>query len=143
MYRNIPVSAKKLVKPKDSLVKDKSQKVVTKSMRKAALVLALCLVLTSGLMAGCFEDDPVKTNKAPEASFTISSSNVLVNENIDLDGSASIDQDGEIVSYTWNLGDGAILTGSQVSHSYSAQGEYLVKLTVEDDKGKTSVAEPR
>ena len=42
-----------------------------------------------------------------------------------------------IVSYTWNFGDGNIttVTNPVVSHTYKAEGDYLVTLTVVDSTG--------
>lgn len=55
------------------------------------------------------------------------------------DGSASYDEDGWIVSYFWEFGDGYTATGAVVSHVYSAVLEktiYRVRLTVTDNEGK-------
>jgi PKD repeat protein len=48
---------------------------------------------------------------------------------------ASFDSDGTIVSYDWDLGDGNIATGISPSHTYGADGTYIVTLTVTDDAG--------
>ncbi len=51
------------------------------------------------------------------------------------DGSASIDPDGKITEYIWDLGDGTIQTGSKVSHKYVKPGTYNALLTVHDNSG--------
>jgi len=51
------------------------------------------------------------------------------------DGSASSDLDGSVVSYSWDFGDGATASGAGASHTYASDGDYVVKLTVTDDKG--------
>jgi len=51
-----------------------------------------------------------------------------------LDGSKSTD-DGSIVSYSWNLGDGNLNTSTQLTHQYSQSGSYQVSLTVTDNEG--------
>lgn len=56
-----------------------------------------------------------------------------------LDASASTDDHG-IVSYDWELGDGATATGSRVTHRYAAPGTYAVTLTVTDAGGRTANA---
>lgn len=61
-------------------------------------------------------------------------------EEITFDGSGSRDRDGEIVSYSWEMGDGSTATGESVTHRYTSGGVYNVKLTVEDDQGATNVA---
>ncbi len=50
--------------------------------------------------------------------------------------SASLDQDGEIVSVTWEFGDGATGDGACVSHAYARTGDYCVTATVTDDSGR-------
>jgi len=50
------------------------------------------------------------------------------------DGTGSHD-DGVIVSYIWDFGDGATGTGVTPSHTYSSIGTYIVSLTVTDDTG--------
>ena len=71
-------------------------------------------------------------NVSPTASFT-SSANLL---DVAFDASASADPDGQIVLYEWDFGDQATGTGRTVTHSYAASGNYEVKLTVTDDRGK-------
>ncbi|MBX3279970.1 MAG: PKD domain-containing protein [Acidobacteria bacterium] len=55
------------------------------------------------------------------------------------DGSASIDPDGSIVSYSWNFGDGNTANGDIVPHSFAAAGSYTVYLTVADNAGATGI----
>jgi len=49
--------------------------------------------------------------------------------------SNSSDPDGEVVSYTWEFGDGNSTTGENVSHTYDSAGTYTVTLSVEEDVG--------
>ncbi len=51
------------------------------------------------------------------------------------DGNGSVDPDGEITSYRWDMGDGTILAGPLVSHIYMEQKDFDVRLTVTDDSG--------
>ena len=60
---------------------------------------------------------------------------IPVGEILTLDGGASTDEDGSIVSYEWEMGDGATLTGAQAQHAYNWVGQYEVVLTVGDDLG--------
>lgn len=76
-------------------------------------------------------------NGAPTASFLFSPSTPRENDSILFDGSASTD-DGQIVSYAWDFGDGGTASGSRVFHSYGLLGAYSVVLTVTDDRGQTS-----
>jgi len=54
------------------------------------------------------------------------------------DGSDSADPDGEIVSYSWNFGDGEIGTGAITQHSFLISGVYSVTLIVLDNDGETA-----
>jgi hypothetical protein len=56
-------------------------------------------------------------------------------ENIDFDGSESYDPDGYITTYRWNLDDGTIKNGQNITHVYSKPGIYNVTLSVFDNKG--------
>ena len=54
------------------------------------------------------------------------------------DGSASSDLDGDQLSYDWDFGDGATLMGEQQpTHTYRQAGVYRVRLTIENDFGRS------
>lgn len=63
---------------------------------------------------------------------------VIVGESIVFNGSGSLDQDGMIVSYLWEFGDGNAGNGVIAPHVYAKPGKYKVRLTIVDDKGATS-----
>jgi len=77
-----------------------------------------------------FEGEP------PVADFSVPS-NASTNQTIVFDASGSFDEDGVIISYLWDFGDGKTGTGSSPSHIYETPGEYHVILTVTDNKGNT------
>lgn len=52
-------------------------------------------------------------------------------------GSESVDN-GSIVSYVWDLGDGTTATGPEVVKTFDQPGEYQVMLTVTDNDGLSS-----
>ena len=60
-----------------------------------------------------------------------------INSPMQFDGSSSSDNDGTIISYHWNFGDGNTGQGKIITHIYREEGEYDVKLTVTDNKGGT------
>lgn len=81
----------------------------------------------------------VETISPPEARITVSNTNPEVGETVTYSGSGSTD-DGAIVRYSWDLGNGVTAGGANVSTSYSTPGSYLVTLTVRDDDGEAGVA---
>ena len=59
---------------------------------------------------------------------------IYIGETVNFDASKSVD-DGEIVSYKWDFGDGTHANGVMVSHSYFKEGAYQVILNVTDNDG--------
>jgi hypothetical protein len=59
---------------------------------------------------------------------------------VQFDGTGSTDEDGSIVAYDWDFGDGSTGTGATPSHTYTAAGEYTVSLTVTDNDGLVDTA---
>ena len=76
----------------------------------------------------------------PTASLTFTPSEPEVGDAIVFDGSGSTDPWGEVVSYAWEFGDGFAGTGVTVDHTYTAEGAYIVRLTVQNDRGLSSTA---
>jgi hypothetical protein len=62
----------------------------------------------------------------------------FVNQSIRFDGSKSYDVDGTIVNYTWDLGNGTVLYGKFVTHSYNKAGVYNITLIVTDNDSLTN-----
>jgi len=81
----------------------------------------------------------VITFQPPFADFTASPDPASTADTIVLDGSWSLDFDGEIVAYEWDWdGDGnPDATGEAVKHRFPSPGEYPVTLTVIDNDGAT------
>ena len=72
----------------------------------------------------------------PVADFVVPS-NLSTNQTIVFDASGSFDEDGVIVSYFWDFGDGLNGTGINLSHVYETSGEYTVTLVVTDNEGNS------
>ncbi|MBS3944962.1 MAG: PKD domain-containing protein [Melioribacter sp.] len=68
---------------------------------------------------------PIATASAPK--------NASVNQTIELFGTQSVDYDGMITNYYWDLGDGSTKEGVIINYAYSKSGKYRVILKVEDN----------
>ncbi|OED43712.1 hypothetical protein AB833_03220 [Chromatiales bacterium (ex Bugula neritina AB1)] len=77
-------------------------------------------------------------NDAPVAMLISSMTSGDAPLAVDFDASGSTD-DGGIVSYEWEYGDGGSSTGveSSVSYLYAEAGSYTARVTVTDDQGKS------
>ena len=60
---------------------------------------------------------------------------VTEGETLQFYGNESWDEDGQIVNYTWNFGDGKYNYTDNPVHIFTENGEYNVTLTVRDDNG--------
>lgn len=83
--------------------------------------------------------DVVLERIAPYASFTVIQSGNVV----EVDGSASYDTRGEVVSYAWDFGDGTRVQGGPevmaLTHTYTRSGEFTISLRVTNDRGNSDV----
>ena len=50
---------------------------------------------------------------------------------------AGVDPDGDPLSYVWDFGDGGMAGGTKATHTYTAPGTYVAKVTVTDPSGAT------
>ncbi|MGE5127628.1 MAG: PKD domain-containing protein [Betaproteobacteria bacterium] len=112
---------------------------------------ALALVVVPLLVAGCQQLPAAPdTNKPPTASFFFTPVSPIYAgvTPVTFNASGARDDDGRIVSYAWNFGDGsAPLTADAplVSHTFPDTAArcvvitYGVSLTVTDDKGATAL----
>ena len=82
--------------------------------------------------------ESINQNQLPMASFSSTPNSGIAPELLFFNGMLSSDADGQIVSYSWDFGDGGMGSGSMVSHQYVEAGNYSVKLTVTDDRSGQS-----
>ncbi len=93
--------------------------------------------LSAKNIQGVTVTDTVQIRVLPDKPpIAIIKTNVILSDSIPLtvefDGTDSTD-DGTIVSYDWNFGDGHVSNGPIISHTFDAEKIYDVKLTVKDD----------
>jgi hypothetical protein len=73
-------------------------------------------------------------NADPQAAFTVN----CAQRDCTVNGSSSTD-DGSIVSYDWDFGDGGTATGpTPPTHPYGADGTFTISLKVTDNLGATN-----
>jgi len=78
-------------------------------------------------------------NTAPTALFTVSPRWPRPGDTVTVDASYSLDRDGSVVHYEWNLGNGTTqVAGAQAKTVYASTGSYQVSVTAVDDSGSRS-----
>ncbi len=80
------------------------------------------------------------TNKPPIAKISYEPKQPKTGNNV-IFKSNSYDEDGNIVSYLWQFGDGSNSTQQNPSHTYTHAGTYYVNLTVMDNYGATNMTQ--
>lgn len=90
--------------------------------------------------AGCFEYGASATNRPPTADAGVDQTVVDTDNNgselVALDGAASTDTDGQIVSYLWTRDSAEIAVGVDPTVELSL-GQHAITLTVTDNEGRT------
>jgi PKD repeat protein len=79
-------------------------------------------------------DGSIQPNRTPSASFKHTCSP----PSCSFDASDSHDEDGSIVTYSWDFGDGSVGDGVTTSRVFPTFGTYAVTLTVVDDGGASA-----
>jgi len=84
------------------------------------------------------DDGGLGGNNLPHAEFTSETSELLVTFT-----DISTDSDGQVVSWSWDFGDGNTSTEQNPVHTYATEDLYSVALTVIDDGGAASSSSKR
>ena len=99
---------------------------------RAVIAGALLVPLLVG-MTGCW-----LFNLPPIAAFTVSSQTGQAPFAVNFSAVLSEDEDGIIVTFEWDFGDGTSGSGENVTHTYTEAGTYTVVLRVTDDDDESA-----
>jgi len=86
-----------------------------------------------GVVVPCSIQPIVMQNSPPIADFSYDPEYPTINTIIQFTD-LSTDSDGNIVSWSWDFGDGNTSVLQDPTHNYSTPGEYIVSLTVTDNE---------
>jgi hypothetical protein len=78
---------------------------------------------------------PPVANRAPVASFTVTSTTVTAGSALAFDATGSSDPNGDALTYSWDFGDGSRGGGATLAHLYATAGSFTATLTVSDGRG--------
>ena len=104
---------------------------------QSLLLAAVVLLILTLTLQGCFwlfNRDPVAVIEADPAYGTAPLT-------VHFDGTASHDQDGDELEYTWSFEGGSETRGAHATRVYADPGDYVVQLRVEDARGGLCLAE--
>lgn len=62
----------------------------------------------------------------------------IQNQSLTITSLGSVDPDGKIISYLWDLGDGTQYSSANITHTYNTAGAYTIQLQLTDDEGTTN-----
>lgn len=110
------------------------------------------LVLKSGNLLGVdsgtsFDDlvveavssgPPPPSNRAPTARLHAAPLSGAMPLEVSFDASESSDPDGDVLTYTWDFGDGESASGVLLTHTYRDAGTFVATLVVDDGRGGTN-----
>lgn len=94
-----------------------------------------------GAQATAITPVPVGAGAPPTVAFTFSPSEPRPGQAIFFNASQTKAADGRtITEYFWDFGDGTTASGAAVSHTFAAEGTYVVTLKVTDDARSFAVS---
>jgi len=83
----------------------------------------------------------VESNTQPPfAEVTGPAGAIAEGDSATFDASGSVDPNGTIASYAWDFGDGSTGSGASVSHTFTQDGVFTVRVTVTDNDGLSDSA---
>ncbi|MDM8553813.1 PKD domain-containing protein [Desulfococcaceae bacterium HSG7] len=109
---------------------------VTHHWRKPGkYTVQLCVTDNAGLDNSVINEEAEIIINAPPEPLIKARAVIAADENVEFDASGSVDSDGQITQYHWEMGDGTSKQGVKINHAYALPGVYLPRLTVIDDSG--------
>ncbi len=94
---------------------------------------------TEGNESGYSNEVSARNNLPPQASASSSPGSGHAPLTVSFQGNGT-DQDGTIVSYSWDFGDGASSNLQNPSHTFTTAGTFTARLTISDNDGATASA---
>lgn len=77
----------------------------------------------------------VSSNEAPEPDGVI---RICPGQSVNFVGSGTFGTSGAGATYTWSMGNGATVSGTNINYTYPVAGSFLVNLTITDPSGCTN-----
>ena len=94
----------------------------------------LTIIDKSGKTYSITKSQYVRAFKSPKANFSANPLTICLGEKITFTENSSIG-DTNIVKYSWDMGDGTVLSTKSPIHQFGASGKYSVSLVVTDANG--------
>jgi peptide/nickel transport system substrate-binding protein len=113
---------------------------MTKVIAAIVVIIIVVAAVAGALILMGGGEEP---NEGPSASISASTDAINIGDTVTFDASASTDPDGDIETYTFNFGDGAMYVSNSpiATHHYYVMGFYMAAVIVEDDKGATDMSD--
>jgi PKD repeat protein len=101
------------------------------------VVVVIIAIVAFVLLSGEEEEngDNGDENNPPNAQIEMMQENFYVNQVIFFN-STSYDQDGDVITHSWDFGDDSTSSDVNITHTYDEAGSYNISLTVRDEHGK-------
>ncbi|MES9969780.1 MAG: PKD domain-containing protein [Candidatus Thiodiazotropha sp.] len=105
-----------------------------------AVPILLAVAMTAcGGSSSSVTTDAEGSNQSPTAVISADPTSGVISLQVNLDARQSKD-DGGVVSYEWDFGDGSTSQLPNTSHIYNIVGSYVITLTVTDQEGESDTA---
>ena len=110
---------------------------MVEAVKVKAIVILSLLVIAIGVPAIYYASTVKTEGNNPPIAIITGPSEGFVNETLEFSAANSMD-DGYILTYIWDFGDGTKSAGKIVTHIYKVPGNYTVTLVVYDNEGAYS-----